>query len=118
MGIVPKARISFLPIFRILKLLAFYPRMFRRRLRDETILSCTKPFFPCGADIPKPSLINNPPNETPLGVELGACHVERRRHQRRSQEDNRRCPRDLGRDAAAEYCQGRPHVDACALLPP
>src|SRR5437868_9876261 len=118
MGIVPKARISFLPIFRTLKLLAFYPRMFRRRLRDETILSCTKPFFPFGADIPKPSLINNPPNETPSGVELGACHVERRRHQRRSQEVDCRRSRDIRRNAAAEYCQGRPHGDACALFPP
>ena len=50
--------------------------MFRRKPRDETILCCTKPFSPFGADIPKPSLINNPPNETPPGVELGACHVE------------------------------------------
>src|SRR5829696_6849314 len=118
MEIVPKAQISFLPIFRILKLLAFHPRMFRRRPRNETILCGTKPFSPFGADIPKPSLINNPPNETPPGVELGACHVERHRHQRRSQTVDCRRPRDVRRNAAAEYCQGRPYVDACALFSP
>src|SRR5690242_1430490 len=42
--------------------------MFHRGPRDETILPCTKPFSPCRADIPKPSLINNSPNETPPGV--------------------------------------------------
>src|SRR5437870_20445 len=72
MGIVPKGRLPFLPFLCILNFLAFYPRWFRRRLHDETILSCTKPFFPFGADIPKPSLINNPPNETPPGVGIGS----------------------------------------------
>src|SRR3954464_4827959 len=46
--------------------------MFRRRRPDETILPCTKPFFPFGADIPKPSLINNSLNETPPGVGIGS----------------------------------------------
>jgi hypothetical protein len=89
-----KSRLS--PIFRILKLLAFRPRMFRRGRSDETILPRTKPFFPFGADIPKRWLINNPPNETPSRGELGACHAERHRHQRRSPQVDRRCPRDIG----------------------
>jgi hypothetical protein len=58
-----------------LKLLAFLTGMFRRQLGDETILAATKPFFPFRADIPKPGLTINPPNETPPSGELGASHA-------------------------------------------
>src|ERR1700709_2192448 len=83
------------PHFPSLKLLAFRPRMFRRGFSDETILSATKPFFPCRADIPKPGLTITPPNEAPPSGELGACHAERHRHQRCSPQVDRRGPRDL-----------------------
>jgi hypothetical protein len=65
--------------------------MFRREACDETILSAAKPFSAFGADIPKRVLTINPPNEAAERRELGACHVERHRHQRRSQEAHRRC---------------------------
>jgi len=38
--------------------------MFHRNRSDETILRATKPFSPCGADIPKQPLAINLPNET------------------------------------------------------
>jgi hypothetical protein len=69
--------------------------MFRRGPPDETILLPAKPFSAFGADIQKRRLIITHPNETPPNGELGACHVERHRHQRRSQKARRRCARDI-----------------------
>src|SRR5829696_7165066 len=110
MEIVPKAQISFLPIFRILKLLAFHPRMFRRRPRDETILCCTKPFSPFGADIPKPSLINNPPNETPVGVGIGSLSC--RTSSPLTPQPSSRLPPPARRQTkcCCRVLPGRPHV--------
>jgi hypothetical protein len=82
-------------IFRVLKLLAFLPLMFRRKPGDETNLPVTKPFSAFRADIPKRSLTNNSPNEPPPSGELGVSHVERHRYQRRSQGEHRRCARDI-----------------------
>jgi hypothetical protein len=47
----------------------FLPRLFRRRRRDETILSQMKPFSAFRADILKPVLINNLPNKNRPGGE-------------------------------------------------
>jgi len=47
------------------KLLAFHAGLFRRRLRDETILLRTKPFSTWRAEVRKRWLINNLPNEAP-----------------------------------------------------
>jgi hypothetical protein len=71
--------------------------MFRREAGDETFLSPAKPFSACGADIPKRALTINPPNETPPnGANREPVNVERHRHQRRSQEEYRRCACDIG----------------------
>jgi hypothetical protein len=70
--------------------------MFRRKARDETILSPAKPFSAFGADVPKRTLTINPPIETPNGANRELVNVERHRHQRRSQEEHRRCACDIG----------------------
>src|SRR4030095_11443500 len=70
-GFAPGAQYQFPPIFRLLKLLAFLPPLFRPKPSDETILPSTKPFFPSGADIPKRWLTNNPLNEPPHSRRIG-----------------------------------------------
>jgi hypothetical protein len=51
------------PKFIQLKSLGFLSEMFRRGGSGETILRRKKPFFRLRADVPKPSLTNNFPNE-------------------------------------------------------
>jgi RNA polymerase sigma-70 factor, ECF subfamily len=51
-------------------LLTFSLELFRRKLRDETILPATKPFWAFRADVQKRSLTINPPNKTPQSGEF------------------------------------------------
>src|SRR5947207_14650690 len=91
------------PILASLKSLAFRPRMFRRRRRDDTILSGMKPFFPIRAEVRKRWLINNLPNETPHKRNRGACHEERDSHQRRRLPKDYRRSGDLGLNVAGAH---------------